>query len=368
MAQLPNFPIVSQLTQVTGDGHVSNNAQMDCVAACIDAVCRWLLNDPENSVFNPDHFKDEAYSEQYTGGTAATQYVPFCEALGVYLYPVDCQDAHHAVAMARQLISKGKPAIFTEVDPYVDTSLPRYAGWSHVCVWHQSDGQGLTAMDPYIARNLYKTDAAWSNVLVTSQLWTAELITMQLSITTPGVSSYYKEVDANHWQVTASGPSHGLIVQYAMLDTYKRVTTGNDLCGLTWMGLPLTNEIALDAEGNVIQFFERGCWAYKKTRKYDSPPGSGDVYACHVYGTGALGQDPHIKDLLAQIAALQKQVADLQSQIAALKATPQPGNSSTVLAQIAALVAQIQPLEAQIVTLAQQAVSGQPVPAQLAQA
>ena len=177
MATIVGFPMVSQLTTVTGDGMPSENAAQDCVAASVDALCRWLLSQPENSVFNPDHFKDAADGANYVGGTSATDYIEFCKSIGIHLYSIDTpQDAAQAVATAHQLIGQGKAVMFTELDPYVDTSLPQYANWTHVCVWFSEDTGGLTAMDPYIGRPVYKTDATWTNVLRSNQLWTAERI------------------------------------------------------------------------------------------------------------------------------------------------------------------------------------------------
>jgi hypothetical protein len=175
-----NFPIVSQLTNVTDEkGEISTNAQMDCVAASVDAYCRFLLGQPENSVFDPDNFKDKAYSDLYTGGTSASAYVAFCKSLGITLHAVDAPDPVQLVAQARALIKQGVPAIFTELDPYVDTNLTQYQNWTHVCVWYGEDAIGLTAMDPYIAnpsnpKPVYKSDASWASALRSNQLWIAE--------------------------------------------------------------------------------------------------------------------------------------------------------------------------------------------------
>lgn len=308
MAALSNFPLVNQLTPVTGDGKPSENAELDCVAASIVAICRWLLGQPENKTFNPDAFKDAAYGDGYTGGTSAERYVAFCKSLGINLYPVDCSSYGAAVATARKLIEDGKPVIFTEDDPYVDTSLPQYAGWTHVCVWHATDEAGLTAMDPWGGKNLYKSDATWANVLRSSQLWTAERTNMIISIDTPGVKAYYKQNDEHTWEVIADGASKGLLVRLGMLDLYKRLSASpRDLAGLTWLGLPLTNEISL-GNGIAKQYFERGCLVYDSAKSKDSPVKSEAVYTAHVYGNNALGQDPHIPEMLKQIAILQQQL------------------------------------------------------------
>jgi hypothetical protein len=164
--------------------------------------------------------------------------------------------------------------------------------------------------------------------------WLAGGEDMQILISTPGVSNYYKEVDAHHWECIVDGTSKGKIIQYGILAVYKSLgqAGATDLRGLTWLGLPLTNETPLDADGNVRQYFERGCLIYNpktgKTR-YDNPPGAGDIYTAHVYGESALGQDPHIPLLQQQITALQDQ----------LKAALTTGSQSAAFRQIQTIIA-----------------------------
>jgi hypothetical protein len=176
MNLLQNFPMVSQRTPYTGDGKPSNNAMMDCVAASVDALCRYALGKTQDSVFNPDDFKDRAYSEAYTGPTAASQYVAFCKSLGVDLHSGECADPVQLVKEAHAFIAKGTPVLFTELDPYVDTNLPQFQNWTHVCVWYGEDGGGLTAMDPWLGGPVYKGDATWASVLRSNQYWIAERI------------------------------------------------------------------------------------------------------------------------------------------------------------------------------------------------
>ncbi len=138
-------------------------------------MCRYWLKQPENSVFNPDHFKDVAYGENWRNdGTDAARYVAFCKTLGINLHAVSADSPIHAVTLAHNYIDKGIPVTFTELDPYVDTNLPRYAGWTHACCFFADDANGLTALDPFIGKALYKTNGAWANVLRSNQLWIAE--------------------------------------------------------------------------------------------------------------------------------------------------------------------------------------------------
>jgi serine/threonine protein kinase/predicted alpha-1,6-mannanase (GH76 family) len=70
------------------------------------------------------------------------------------------------------------------------------------------------------------------------------------------------------------------IIKGALLDFYR--TYGHaDLCGLTYLGLPKTNEIDLK-NGVVLQKFERGTVASDPFRRLDNPPGAGPIYLMHL--------------------------------------------------------------------------------------
>ncbi len=112
------------------------------------------------------------------------------------------------------------------------------------------------------------------------------------------VSNYFTQA-TNGWNCKQTGKNiHG-----ALLDFYQHY--GNSaFCGLTFLGLPLSNELSLDTNGAVKQYFERGCLVYDVAHKYDNPPGAGQVYLAHIYG--GLGEDPAVVQLQAQLAAAQK--------------------------------------------------------------
>lgn len=286
MSTLENFPMVSQLTTVTGDGRPSENAQYDCVAACVDAVCRWLLGQPENSVFNPDNFKDHGPGQGYVGGTAAKDYVEFCKSLGIDLYSVQGNPGH-LVDLVHQYLADGKPVIFTEPDPYVSNTL----GWSHVCVFYQ-DGPGyITAMDPYIARPVHRTDQEWLNLLLGNEIWIAERLedNVKIDINSPNVGNYFTEQSPGWWNCKQNSK----IVHGEILGFYCAIG------GLLDLGLPVSNEIPLDGKGNTKQHFERGVCFFDPDHTYDNPPGAGRVYKAHLYS--GPGQDPEIAVLEAQL-------------------------------------------------------------------
>jgi hypothetical protein len=111
------------------------------------------------------------------------------------------------------------------------------------------------------------------------------------------------------------------LIGHGILGFYQKFG-GDALCGLTYLGLPLSNEIAvLNKDGTTIgvvyQRFERGVLAYDPRHQIDNPPGSKDVYLMHI--DSGLGQDP-------RITQLQSQIADQQAQIDKLKSLPVVAN------------------------------------------
>jgi N-acetyl-anhydromuramyl-L-alanine amidase AmpD len=102
--------------------------------------------------------------------------------------------------------------------------------------------------------------------------------TMSITITTPTIANYFQQIDAEHWKC----PQTGYIIQYGILDFYRSYGN-NALCGLTYLGLPQSNETPVDGHpGVVTQQFERGILCYDPQHVVDNPPGSGPVYTMHI--------------------------------------------------------------------------------------
>lgn len=196
---LLNFPMVKQTTTTTGDGQPSENANYDCVAASICAAVRWHLNQPENAIFNPDHFKDVASGQGYVGGTAARQYVSYCAELGVRLRAIQGTPAA-LIGSARQQLRSQHPVIFTEPSPYA-------ADWWHVCVFYKDDGTRLTALDPWLGAPVTKTYAQWQAILQENQIWITERMTtyMEQQFDAVWLSGAGTHPDGSHWKAFKSG-------------------------------------------------------------------------------------------------------------------------------------------------------------------
>ncbi|GCF09578.1 peptidoglycan recognition protein family protein [Dictyobacter arantiisoli] len=102
--------------------------------------------------------------------------------------------------------------------------------------------------------------------------------TVNIDLNTPGVEGFFVAASNGRWLCSPNGHYIG----GAILSFYRRFGNGG-LCGITYLGLPLTNEIAVSGHpGVVYQRFERGALAYDPKHVLDSPPGAGDVYCMHV--------------------------------------------------------------------------------------
>jgi len=144
--------------------------------------------------------------------------------------------------------------------------------------------------------------------------------TMAIDMSTPGVSSFF-EGTGDVWKCK----KNNFLVGHGILGFYKKFG-GDALCGITYLGLPTSNEIAVlnkagTTIGVVYQRFERAVVAYDPRHQVDNPPQSGDCYLAHL--DNYPGQDPRIADLQKQIAALKQptptnlvQINTLSKQIA----------------------------------------------------
>lgn len=199
----------------------------------------------------------------------------------------------------------GKPPVLYSYDAFIRAHLQdqRLSKYPLITAHYTYDENARPACPPpwtsYLA--LQYTDKANIPGITgpcDANVWLGEE-SMSIDINTPGVSDFFTEQDSNHWHCKQKDK----IVQYGILSFYKSDN------GLLRLGLPDSNEIPLDANGNVKQHFERGVVFYDPHHVYDFPHGSGPVYYAHLYNGGP-GEDPMIAQLKQQIATLQAQVAD----------------------------------------------------------
>lgn len=129
---------------------------------------------------------------------------------------------------------------------------------------------------------------------------------MTIDLTTPRVSNYF-ESSGDLWHCKQTG----FLVGQGILAFYQKFG-GDALCGLTYLGLPLSNELPVSGRSGVVyQHFERAVAVYDPGRLIDNPPGStGSVYLAHI--DSGIGEDPRITGLQGQIAALQQSALAMQ--------------------------------------------------------
>lgn len=146
-------------------------------------------------------------------------------------------------------------------------------------------------------------------------LWTylQEEETMSIDLSQPDVAAFF-EANGEQWHCKTTN----CILMGGILDFYRSYG-GNGLCGLTYLGLPLTNEIVLNSVPNhpeiTIQRFERGVLTYDPNHKLDSVPGAGPIYPLHL--DREPGQDPRVSQLLQDKAGLESQLAQAKQTPAA---------------------------------------------------
>ena len=184
-ASLKNFPHISQR-----DGNI--NSSDDCVGACVGMGLTYLTG----KKYTAGQVKDAVYGPGYTGGTAAVEYERYCAEQGVSLTPINGNPSQLVAALKAQ-ISAGHPCIVTEPDPYE-------AGWSHCCAAYafNSDAQTITVVDPWIDRDVTRTDASWQSQLLYSQIWT-----MSKSAPGPpaGRENWVPQQQEDIWNSTGTG-------------------------------------------------------------------------------------------------------------------------------------------------------------------
>jgi hypothetical protein len=301
----------NQRTTTLADGSLDPNRDFDCVAESIAAGLQYSLG----RNFEGGVLKEIAYGASYQGGTAASAYVQYCAQQGVHLYPIDGSLAA-LTTLAHGHIRAGHPVLLTEVDPYVDTSLPEWQGATHVLVWYSESAGMLTAMDPFIDRPVERTDQGWQGVMAVNEIWVMERIgeqqAMAISLSSPGVSNFYKQGGPGEWTCTHKGneyPVHGAILNY------YRMIGGAGLCGLTVLGLPESGEMPQHLPNNpevVEQDFERGTLRYDPHHAVENPPGSGSVYTTHRQTAPPVNAQ-QMTSLVAQVQSLQAKIAQVQA-------------------------------------------------------
>jgi hypothetical protein len=89
---------------------------------------------------------------------------------------------------------------------------------------------------------------------------------------------FFSDQGNNVWKCT----KNGFLVQHGILSFYRHFG-GDALNGLTYLGLPLSNEALVPAHSGVFkQRFERGIVCFDPKHEVDFPPGAGQVFLMHI--------------------------------------------------------------------------------------
>lgn len=143
-----------------------------------------------------------------------------------------------------------------------------------------------------------------------------------IDLSQPEIAQFFGEAPGAGWFCQKTKAT----LDGAILEFY-RLFGGNALYGLTYLGLPLANAVAVPGvDGIMLQRFERGVLVYDPLHALDTPPGGGSVYLAYLHQ--GPGQDPRLHDAMEQIKALQVQLIHAQS------STPQLNDYKTRLNQI----------------------------------
>lgn len=163
------------------------------------------------------------------------------------------------------------------------------------------------------------------------------------------VAQFFTDAGNNSWHCKTTNYRIG-----GAILTFYRAFGNAGLCGLTYLGLPLSNEIQVSKEHPEItlQSFERGIVAYDPHHILDSVPGAGDVYLMHINsgaGQQIITQPIQSKltatqnaynsvvteknSIQAQISAQNTQLTDLKSKLATAQQELQQSQNSVALEQ-----------------------------------
>jgi hypothetical protein len=130
--------------------------------------------------------------------------------------------------------------------------------------------KGHNTIDP-IHRALCPGNYPWN------ELW-AHLKGSIIDLSNPTIAHYFSDLGKDVWKCSKTG----FVVGHGILNFYRHFG-GDALNGLTYLGLPLSNEIPIPPHSGVVfQRFERGIVCWDPKHEVDSPPGAGQAYLMHL--------------------------------------------------------------------------------------
>jgi hypothetical protein len=279
----------------------------ECVAFSA-ALCKYMgepQGRPQGSPEDVDRTADYWYG-RLTGGIAPSdalgmsleQLHLMLNGLGLHWrnLPIDGRSAHASdIAQVRTSLSGGRPVLICgseasfhdlELGDRVPYSWPPAGNHAIVASGVTSDGnllvRDMANIGPHGLRpGPRRYDAGKMFLISGTEIipqWSKGAETMAIEASDPVVAGYFSVISAGKWQCRQTGH----IIQAGILQFYCSYGR-NAFCGLTYLGLPTSNEIPVEnLPGVVKQQFERGWLVYDPAHKLDHPPGSGEIYLMHL--------------------------------------------------------------------------------------
>jgi hypothetical protein len=164
---------VDQLHEATADGHLSENARMNCVPTSVAAAMSWLLD----RHFDGDQLKHAVYGEHYLGLTSPNRYVTFARSQGVLLRRITADSQRGLVDRLKDLLNRGVPTLVTMPAAWqkapADPLHPQATTHVSVAVGLGPQGQ-IRVMNPWGGFWQEGDDDYWAARLCYGELWTLE--------------------------------------------------------------------------------------------------------------------------------------------------------------------------------------------------
>ena len=212
--------------------------------------------------------------------------------------PIDGNSAHASdIEQVKTSLMNGRPVIICgseagfhdmELGDRVPYSWPPAGNHAIVASGIASDGNllvrdmaniGPQGLRPGPRRYDVRTMFLVSGTEIIPQ-WSEGEESMSIDAKDPVVAAYFTVTSDDKWQCKQTGH----IIQYGILHFYQSYGQ-NAFCGLTYLGLPVSNELPVaNLPGVVKQQFERGWLVYDPAHKLDHPPGAGEIYPMHLPG------------------------------------------------------------------------------------
>jgi hypothetical protein len=199
MSQLVNFPFKNQLNEPDIDGIPDTNAGMNCLPTCIASALQYLTG----KEYTGEEIEHAVYGKNYTGGTAAIEYVAWVAKQGVSLQAISSSNTNYLVEQVHEQLKLGHPVIGTIPSSYLPPADPMNPGESHCIVFYKDSPGTLIAMNPWQAFSQANTDAWWASVFCYGQVW---VLFKGASMSTPnGWSDDGKTLTASNKQRVIDG-------------------------------------------------------------------------------------------------------------------------------------------------------------------